>query len=254
VTSAEPRAAATWDGLTAEDIARRTGVPRVCLFDEVASTQDIALEDDRGSEEQSLVVANRQHAGRGRLGRPWKSGDGQGVWCTFTVPPGLDAGGIDVMTIRIGLGLARALDAVAREPVGLKWPNDLLLRAGKVAGVLVERRLWASEAGSFAIGVGVNVAAPPDVPDAAGLPPGTRRIEVLEAVARSVRAATTTNGHLTPAELKEFAERDRLSGRRLRSPWPGIARGIEDNGCLIIETPDGMEFRRSGTVQLAEDA
>lgn len=249
----EPRAAAVWDGLTAEDISRRTGIPRVQLFEEVSSTQDIALGWDE-EEVRTLVLADRQLRGRGRLGRSWSSELGQGVWSTFSIPPEMDPQGLDVVTIRIGLRLARELDAIAREPVGLKWPNDLLLRGGKLAGILVETKIWGGTMSWLAVGVGVNVRTPEDVPGAAGLPPGTARIEVLEAVARSVHAASITDGHLTAAELKEFAARDRLLGRRLTSPWPGIARGIEDNGCLIIETPDGMEYRRSGTVQLAEDA
>ena len=253
MTTEEPGTAVTWDGLTAAEISRRTGVPLVRLFDEVGSTQDVAMEWDDAAV-RTLVLADRQRSGRGRLGRAWSSDAGQGVWGTFTVPPELDPQGLDVLTIRIGLALARALDAIAGERVGLKWPNDLLLRAGKVAGILVETKLWGGTMHWLAVGVGVNVRPPANVPGAAGLPEGTRRIDVLEAVARSVYAASTTGGHLTQAELKEFASRDRLSGRRLAGPGPGIARGIEDNGCLIIETPGGMEYRRSGTVQLAEDA
>jgi BirA family biotin operon repressor/biotin-[acetyl-CoA-carboxylase] ligase len=249
----EPRAAAVWDGLTADEIARRTGIPRVQLFEEVSSTQDIALawEDE---EERTMVVADRQLRGRGRLGRSWSSELGQGVWSSFSVPPDMDAPGLDVLTLRIGLRLACALDAIAGEPVGLKWPNDLHLRAGKVAGILVETKIWGGTMSWLAIGIGVNVRAPHDVPGAAGLPPGTRRIDVLEAVARSVHGASISHGHLSAAELKEFGRRDRLFGRQLVEPWPGIARGIEGNGCLIIETPDGLEYRRSGTVQLAEGA
>jgi BirA family biotin operon repressor/biotin-[acetyl-CoA-carboxylase] ligase len=249
----EPRAAAVWDGLTADDISRRTGVPRVQLFEEVSSTQDVALAWD-DEEVRTLVLADRQLRGRGRLGRSWSSELGQGVWSTFSIPPDNDVQGLDVLTIRIGLGLARELDDIAKEQVGLKWPNDLLVRRGKLAGILVETKIWGGTMSWLAVGVGVNVLTPEDVAGAAGLPPGTARIDVLEAVARSVHSASTTNGHLTAAELKEFESRDRLFGRQLAEPWPGIARGIEDNGCLIIETPDGMEYRRSGTVQLAEDA
>ena len=254
MTAPARRTAATWDGHSADEIARRTGVPRVLLFDEVESTQDIALEADLEREERTLVLADRQRAGRGRLGRSWRSAAGEGVWSTFTASSDMDPRAAEVLTIRIGLLLARDLDALAGASIGLKWPNDLLLPAGKLAGILVERRIAASDWSSFAIGVGVNVAAPRDVDGAAGLPTGTRRIDVLEAIARSVRGASTAEGHLTPAELKDYAARDRLFGRRLISPWPGTARGIEDNGCLIIETPEGLEYRRSGTVQLAEDA
>ena len=254
MTASAPRVAATWDGLSSEEIARRTGVPRVLLFDEVESTQDIALAEDVAGAGGLLVVADRQRAGRGRMGKSWRSEAGAGVWITLAASSEMDAGAADVLAIRIGLCLARELDPMAGERIGLKWPNDLLCAAGKVAGILVERRIMASDAGPFAIGVGVNVRAPRGVDGAAGLRVGTRRIEVLEAIARSVRAAAAAEGPLTPAELKDYSARDRLFERRLTSPVPGIARGIGGNGCLIIETPDGMEERRSGTVQLAEDA
>lgn len=253
MTASVPRLATTWDGLTATEISRRTGVPRVLLFDEVESTQDIALDEGAESAAPTLVLANRQRAGRGRLGRSWRSDAGQGVWSTLTASADLDAKAADVLTVRIGLFLARELDALARERVGLKWPNDLLTAAGKVAGILVERRIWTTRSTAYVIGVGVNVVPPPDIDGAAALPAGTRRVDVLEAIARSVRGAAMAEGHLTPAELKDYSARDRLFGQRLTSPGRGIARGIADTGCLMIEASAGMEYHRSGTVQLAED-
>lgn len=241
-----------WDGLDAEALARRLRVPLVDLHAELESTQDTAHAlAEQGATAGTIVLADAQRAGRGRMGRSWRSDAGQGVWCTIVERPG-DAQALDVLSLRVGLLLAERLDAFANGTVRVKWPNDLLVEAGKLAGILLEVRwsgatpLWA------AIGVGVNVV-PPAVQDAAGLNAGTRRIDVLAAVVAAVRDASQRSGWLTDDELRRYNARDVLHGRRVRTPGAGTVKGVASSGALIVEGAGGIEQHRAGTVEFAEE-
>lgn len=243
----------TWDGELAPALARRLGVPRVELRGEVGSTQDVAHElAGRGVPAGTVVVADSQRAGRGRMGRAWSSRPGAGVWCTIIERP-TDAQALDVLSLRVGLSVAEVLDEFTEraERVGVKWPNDLLLSGGKLAGILVETR-WSGASPSWAaIGVGVNVMMPP-MDDAAGLADGVNRVDVLTAIVRAVRSATARTGWLGHAELERYGARDRLVGRQIVSPADGTVVGITASGALVVRTVEGLEQHRSGTIQIAK--
>jgi BirA family biotin operon repressor/biotin-[acetyl-CoA-carboxylase] ligase len=243
----------TWDGYTADMLALRCGVPHLELFAETESTLDVAhLRAESGAAAGTVVLADRQTAGRGRQGRTWTSERGSGVWVTVLERP-QDRAALDVLSLRIGLRLAEALDEFAGEQVGVKWPNDLVVAGGKIAGILVEARWAGASLGWVAVGVGVNVVEPPDVPGAAGLA-GARRVDVLEAAVHAVRDAASVAGHLSSQELGRFARRDALRGRVVTSPARGTAAGIDASGALLITTARGVEPHRAGSVRLEEDS
>lgn len=242
-----------WEGLDAAAVASLLNIGYVEVLPEATSTLDIAHDRAaRGVTSSALIVADTQHAGRGRMGRAWSSEAGRGVWCTFIECP--DPLALEVLSLRVGVAVAERLDALARERVRVKWPNDLMAAAGKLGGILVEARWSGDVLGWAAIGIGVNVAPPRGVAGAAGFPPGVARIAVLRAMADGVRAAVGRAGRLSDAELLAYRERDILIGRRLVLPAAGVARGITADGALLIETAGGVEAHRTGTVQLWEDA
>ena len=239
----------TWDGLNARDVGARLGLPNVWMYAEVESTQDIAHAlAEQGAPAGALVVADAQRSGRGRHGRSWASHPGQGVWCTMIERPE-DPRALEVLSLRVGMRLAAALDEFAGQHVRLKWPNDLLLREGKLAGILTEARWSGSSLAWIAVGVGVNVTHP-DVEGAAGLLPGMTRIDVLRAVVSAVRSAAASIGPLTAGELERFRERDALAGQRILSPGAGVVQGIDPTGALLVRGDSGVMAYRSGTVQL----
>jgi BirA family biotin operon repressor/biotin-[acetyl-CoA-carboxylase] ligase len=241
-----------WDGHTAAALAHRCGVPRLELLSEVDSTQDLAHDlADRGAPSGTVVLADSQRSGRGRLGRAWTSLPGRGIWCTVIERPS-DPVALDVLSIRVGLRAAEALDAFANAPVVLKWPNDLMLPDGKLGGILAEARWTGASLGWVAIGLGVNVQRPPGVADAAGLKDGTRRVDVLAAVVPALRAAASCVGHLSGEEMARYRTRDALAGRFVVSPGRGKVSGIAPNGSLVIDTSAGPTQFRSGTVAYAE--
>lgn len=234
-------------------LAVRLGVPRVAAFDRVGSTLDVAHAlAAEGAPGGTLVIAEEQTAGRGRMGRVWRSAPGSGIWLTLVERP-RDAEALDVLSLRLGLQAVEALDPFAGERVGLKWPNDLYLEAGKLAGVLVEARWRDARLDWIAIGFGLNVVPPVGVAGA-GLLPGTDRLEVLEALVPALRAAAAATGHLGADELAAFAARDVARGRRIVAPVQGVVAGIEQGGALLVDTTAGRERVRAGSLIFAEDA
>jgi BirA family biotin operon repressor/biotin-[acetyl-CoA-carboxylase] ligase len=206
------------------------------LFDAIASTMDVAHDlAATGAPIGTLVLAERQTAGRGRGGRGWVSRAGCGIWLTMIDRP-RDASTAAVLTIRLGLHLAHALDPFAESEIGLKWPNDLIVGGGKLAGVLAETRWQEQRPVWSAIGVGINVEPPPpeDVPHASGLRPGTSRVAVLDAAVAGMRRAFEVEGPLIASELAQFARRDIARGRRCSAPGEGWVEGIGAGGELLV--------------------
>ena len=241
-----------FDGLTARELAETLGVPRVELMETTTSTLDIAHRlADEGCRSGTLVIANHQTAGRGRSGGKWTSPAARGLWLTIVERP-VDTTGLEVLALRTGLRAARALDRFAPEPVRLKWPNDLYIDDRKLAGILIEARWRERRLEWVAIGVGVNVTAPDDMPLAAELDPGTRRIEVLTDLIPAIRTAATCGGNLKPIELIEWDARDMARGRKCSEPARGIVEGISPGGELLVALADSVARFRSGSLVLEQ--
>lgn len=238
-----------YDGLSAQELASRAGVPRVELFQVVASTMDEAHAlGASGADAGTVVLADAQAAGRGRSGKRWSSPP-RGIWMTLLERP-VDPSALDVMSLRIGLAAARAIDAFAAEPVRLKWPNDLFVADAKVAGVLVEARWRGDHLDWVAIGLGVNMEPPEDQATASALESGTARVDVICALLPELRAAAAMAGMLTADEMDEFAARDLARGRNCVEPLRGRVRGIQATGELLVELADSTAAVRSGSLVL----
>jgi BirA family transcriptional regulator, biotin operon repressor / biotin---[acetyl-CoA-carboxylase] ligase len=227
-------------------------LPRVELLESTTSTLDIAHRlAAEGAPAGTLVIANEQTAGRGRGGKSWRSAPGAGLWLTL-IDRSADNSGLGVLSLRVGLASAEALDRFAPEPIRLKWPNDLYIEEGKLGGILVEAR-WREQAVEWvAIGLGVNVKAPDNVETAAGLEPGTERLDVLAELVPAIVAATRATGPLDAGEMEEFAARDIARGRRCIEPAVGRVAGITPNGELLVALADTIAPFRSGSLVLED--
>jgi BirA family transcriptional regulator, biotin operon repressor / biotin---[acetyl-CoA-carboxylase] ligase len=190
----------------------------------------------QGAQHGFVAVANEQLAGRGRAGRVWSSAPVSGVWASVLMrTPSPTA--VGVLSLRVGIELARALDRLAGTTVGLKWPNDLFVGTRKLAGILTEAR-WRGESLEWiVVGVGVNVRAARD-----GVPSAALRDDVLRAGAR--------DDALDAAELSEFAARDIARDKLILEPVAGIARGITATGALRVDTPSGESVAIAGSLVL----
>ncbi|HVX39056.1 MAG TPA: biotin--[acetyl-CoA-carboxylase] ligase [Gemmatimonadaceae bacterium] len=252
-SSAEHTAAGRYDGQRGDDLEARFGLPKVVVFDRVASTLDVAHElAAAGAPAGTLVLADAQTAGRGRLGRTWRSQPGAGIWLT-TIERPVDARALAVLSLRVGLALAPALDSFAGEQVQMKWPNDLYVAGRKAAGILIEARWRDAVPEWIAIGVGINVRTPIGEPRAIGLRDAISRLEVLDAILPPLRAAADAGGALTADELTAFAARDFAAGRACVEPVEGRVHGIDDGGQLLVEVASKMVACRAGSLVLREE-
>ncbi|MFN2567902.1 MAG: biotin--[acetyl-CoA-carboxylase] ligase [Gemmatimonadaceae bacterium] len=244
--------ARTYDGEPPAALATRLGVPSLSLYARVGSTMDAAHElGAAGAPAGSLALAEAQTAGRGRQGSAWRSAPASGIWLTLLERPE-DAAAVRVLSLRVGVAAAAALDPFADAPVQLKWPNDLFVRGRKLAGVLVEARWRGARLDWVAIGLGVNVVPPTGLANAAGLRDSVSRLDVLASLVPAVRAAAAAAGPLDRRELDEFAARDIARGRRCLRPAPGVVAGVTAAGELAVHTPAGIRHYRSGSLVLQE--
>jgi BirA family biotin operon repressor/biotin-[acetyl-CoA-carboxylase] ligase len=241
------------DGLDSTALAALLGLPRVVHRSSVSSTMDEAHHlAAAGAEAGTLVIAGEQTAGRGRGGRRWISSFDRGLWMTLIERPATPSG-LDVLSLRLGLRTAAVLERFTDGSVQLKWPNDLLVDARKIAGLLVEARWRQEQVEWVAIGMGINLSLPEGLP-AAAVRPGTRRSDVLVRLVPALRAAAATRGPLSDAELAGFAARDLARGRRTIQPATGVAGGITADGALIIDSDDGRALFRGGSLVFAGEA
>ncbi|NUR26041.1 MAG: biotin--[acetyl-CoA-carboxylase] ligase [Catenulispora sp.] len=143
---------------------------RVRRVDETGSTNaDVLAAAATGEPEGVVIVAGTQTAGRGRLGRTWQSPPDGGLWCTTLLrPEGVPMARIGWLPLLAGVALAETVRAVTGLDAGLKWPNDLLVRDAKCAGILAE----ADGNGAVALGVGLNTNLRPEElpPTPTGIP------------------------------------------------------------------------------------
>ena len=200
-----------------------------------------------GAPHATVVVSNGQGAGRGRSGKVWQSASGAGVWTSVLLrmpadaPPG-------VLSLRVGLALAESLDAYTDAEIQVKWPNDLLLRGRKLAGVLTEARWRGDVLEWIVVGVGVNVRQPGLDGISAALGRDARHAAVLVDSVRAVLVAATAQGELTAAELRGFEARDFSVGKAVLEPLDGIVLGVSARGGVRVRTASGDAVAVSGSL------
>lgn len=122
------------------------------------STNDVAREKARsGAAEGTVVVADEQKAGRGRLGRTWLAPAGSSLLFSLVLRPPFPPERSFVLTMIAASSVAAAVEQVTGLPCGVKWPNDVLIGGRKVAGILSEMSLVEGHTNFVVVGIGLNV-------------------------------------------------------------------------------------------------
>jgi BirA family biotin operon repressor/biotin-[acetyl-CoA-carboxylase] ligase len=232
---------------------------RILWYPEVGSTNDIAsVLAERGGDEGLVVIADRQTAGRGRLGRSWVSPAGAGIYVSVVLRP--PSTSVPLLTIAAGVAIADGIASATGLSTHLKWPNDVQVAAGrKLAGILAERAI-----SHVVLGIGINVqpaAYPADISTRAtsieselGRPVdrGLVLAECLAALASRYGELVTGNGRVVTDAWRGRAAP--LLGRRVE--WEsaggrhtGLAENIDDDGALIVTGAGGTLKITSGEVR-----
>lgn len=128
------------------------------IQDEVSSTQDLArTAAEQGAPEGYLVIAERQQSGRGRMGRSWVSPYGKGIWMSMVLRPPVPIHCAPQLTLLAAVALCRSLRRVTGLPIGIKWPNDLLVGGRKISGILLESAAEDVRLKYIVAGIGISV-------------------------------------------------------------------------------------------------
>ncbi len=191
-----------------------------------------------------LLIAQRQTAGRGRMGRQWVSGDGATSSLAFSLGLPLSPSDWSGLSLAVGLGIVQSLHPDLR----LKWPNDIWWHERKLAGILIETASVGA-ARYAVVGVGINIG----MRDGTGLatPPAWLQelLPGIDAPAALLRMAAPLMRTIKTFEMHGFApfrdgfnERDALHGLEiaLSDGTFGIAQGVDDSGALQVRTAVGL--------------
>ncbi len=230
---------------------------------ETGSTNDDARSLARaGAGEGTVVLASRQTAGRGRLGRIWESPDG-GAYFSMVLRPPVSPAEVASLALAVALGIAEGLESLGCDP-SVKWPNDVLVHDGKVAGVLLEMAAESDRVDWVVAGVGVNVCRP--MPRGSGVSTAAYLRESIGASVPEVVAALLDgiasaygrwlDGGFEPLRAG-YESRLTLSGSPVRVSnldgsviAEGIAHGVDEQGRLLVESEQGVVAVTAGEVTL----
>lgn len=139
------------DGLKTNVIGKR-----IYYFDSIDSTQNYALKISSNSKEAgSVIIAEKQTMGKGRLGRKWISPTG-GIWMSIIIHPKFDVSVATLFPIASSLALARAIQQTFHITPKLKWPNDVTINGKKLAGMLIDATIESERVKTLVLGVGIN--------------------------------------------------------------------------------------------------
>ena len=131
---------------------------RIRVIESTTSTNDEAIKYASGPEPEGLVVLSEsQTQGRGRMGRKWSSPKGKGLWFSVLLRPSLTANECTQLTVAAAVSLRRAIIEITGAKTEIKWPNDLLVKGRKIAGILTEMQAELDCVKYVIIGAGVNV-------------------------------------------------------------------------------------------------
>lgn len=246
----------------------------IYLFDQIPST-NVALRDLAlaGAEEGTVVLAEAQIAGRGRMGSAWFSPPGLNLYVSVLFRPPLALTAVPVFSFIASLALTDAAWSTGL-PAAIKWPNDILVEGHKVAGCLVDVAGTGGRVDHVILGAGINLNVPSYALCAtlgdAGKAAGSMSELAGHPVDRNVFTATFLNAlerWLTVyrtdgprAVLAAWRTRDALSGQEVDvrgegASYHGRALGIGDDGYLLVEDAAGRRHRvLTGEIRTSHDA
>lgn len=238
------------------------------VFEETTSTNDIVEKLARdGVREGAVVFAESQTKGRGRLGRKWISPPRKGLWFSILLRPQIHPMAVTQLTIAAATALFRAIRAQTGLKPEIKWPNDILIRGKKTAGILTELSAELDEVKHVILGIGVDVNL-----GATELPADLRKIATslkIESGAHQNRAALAVKilheldhdyervcSGKFEAVANEWEEHCSTMGHRVviqvgDRKVQGCAESLDTDGALLVRTQHGhLERVIGGDVSL----
>ncbi|MGD6815787.1 biotin--[acetyl-CoA-carboxylase] ligase [Metabacillus sp. 113a] len=235
----------------------------------VPSTQKIAHTlASEGASEGTVVIADEQTEGRGRLARVWHSPINTGIWMSCILKPKIPLSQTPQLTLLTAVAVVQAIEETAGVHPFIKWPNDILINGKKAVGILTELQAEADSVHSVIIGTGINVNQEgADFPDelkpiatSLKLEAGREvsRAALIQAILQKLEQLYTTYlaSGFHPVKLLwesySISLGREIKARTLQGTLSGKALGINDEGVLLLETAEGkIEKIYSADIELS---
>ncbi len=238
---------------------------KVYYFQKVASTMDVAMQwVTKGACEGTLVLAETQTKGRGRLGRVWSSPKYKGIYLSLILKPKILPSEAPIFTLMVAVSICEAIKEAAELEARIKWPNDILIQNKKVGGILTELDAEMDEVRFLVIGIGLNVNN-----DKASLVLGAtslkeqkkeeiNRVVVLQEMLRRIEANYLAFQKDGPRViLEKWRDFNITLGKRVRVSFhqehiEGEAVDIDIDGALLVRNNSGLVHKfTAGDVTLS---
>lgn len=228
----------------------------ITYYETCSTTQTIAHDDaQNGAPDGTLIIAEEQIAGKGRLARPWSSAARKGIWMSLIIRPSLMPQQAPQMTLVAAVAIVRAIEEVVKIEATIKWPNDIMIKGKKITGILTELQSDPDRVKAIIIGIGMNINH--DMDD---FP------EEIQSIATSLKleSGETIDRSRLIAEILSFLELythmyekhgfgpikllwegySNTAGKRIKAVMlnetiEGVALGISEDGLLEVKQDDG---------------
>jgi len=229
---------------------------KVYSYKETASTNDIAYDlAGHGEKEGSVVIAESQTAGRGRMGRKWVSPKSKGAYFSVILRPDILPKDVAGITLISALSVAKTIREMTNLAAFIKWPNDVLINNQKICGILTEMNAETDKINFVIIGIGININTKKEL-----LPKGATsimeehgaemsRVDVVRGIFKNLDKyyGLFNRGHIVEI-IKEYKEFSNFLGTRVQiayhdSKIEGYAIDVDKDGALILRMDSGLNER-----------
>jgi len=241
----------------------------IFLYDLVSSTNELAmsLAIKNGLQANTVIIADAQEKGKGRLGRIWISPPGRNIYMSIAFKPKLDTRDATMLTLLTAVACANAIKKISGLPVSIKWPNDIILSGKKLGGILTEIRADIDKVNLAVIGIGINVNM--------GKEDFTEEIRSIATSIKEESGKCCSRNELVIEVLRQiehfYSMLINLGKYPLLKAWKilsstlgksvkvvigdetlvGLAEDIDDNGMLILKLDSGLRRQiSSGDITL----
>ena len=252
---------------TLRELARDAGFFCIEILPCAGSTNTLLLQQAAdGAASGSVIAAEWQTAGRGRMGRPWHAGIGNALTFSLLWRFGQGASALTGLSLAVGVAVLRALIELGVAGAGVKWPNDVLWKGRKLAGMLVEMQGDALGPSAAVIGIGLNVRLSqalreridqPAIDVETALGQAVDRNRLLARLLKSLREVLEEFARSGFAPFRgEWEAYHVLQGAAVTLTLPdganatGYAQGVSEEGALLLATRSGVKRFYSGEVKL----
>lgn len=249
-------------GLVRQGLGTKVFGRDIVYFESIDSTMDrAAILASQGAKEGVVVCAETQVKGRGRLGRPWISPKGKGIYFSVILRPRVSLGEASCLTLVFAVAVCQAIRLATGVQTKIKWPNDILSGQKKIVGILTELNAELDRIHFIVLGVGVNVSGPISsaLAEATSLdketPQKISRVLLFQEILRQMEKYYQIFHDKGFAPIAgTWRELSATLGAQVKVTEPnkvteGLAVDIDNQGALLIKEKDGQLVRKiSGDV------